>query len=335
MKFRTVIQGPDLYPKVQYGDELMLLGSCFAAEMAKRLTERKMLAHNNPIGILYNPMSILNVFELLNAQFEISDESLIRHNGIWHSFLHHSQFSHPDKQVLKDRISTAHEATLNGLLKAKWLILTFGTAFIYRNIEREMVVGNCHKLPSKSFKRERIPLMECMQAVEKTIQIARSINPNLSVLCSVSPIRHQRDGLIENQRSKATLLLAVDQICDRMESVHYFPSYEIMMDDLRDYRFYAKDLIHPSEVAVDYIWHLFSNAIIDDEAKKRLARIEKINQARQHRHIHAQSPEIQVFANKHLEKIVALQNELPMISFEEDELYFRSLLHSFEEKKGN
>jgi hypothetical protein len=320
---------------VQYGDELVLLGSCFAAEMAQRLAERKMLAHNNPIGILYNPMSILNVFELLNVQFEISDEGLIRHNGIWHSFFHHGQFSHPDQRVLKDRISKAHEATLNGLLKAKWLILTFGTAFIYRHIEREMVVGNCHKLPSKSFKRERISLMECVQAVEKTIQIARSINPNLSVLCSVSPIRHQRDGFIENQRSKATLLLAVDQVCNRMERVHYFPSYEIMMDDLRDYRFYAKDLIHPNEVAVDYIWHLFSEAIIDDETKDRIARIEKINLARQHRQIHAQSPEIQVFANKHLEKIVALQNELPMISFEEDVLYFRSLLHSFEEKKSN
>lgn len=330
MKFRTVIQSPDLHPKVQYGDQIVLLGSCFAAEMATRLNDRKMLVYNNPVGILYNPMSILQVFEMLDDHGEIIEQSLIQQGGIWHSFLHHGQFSHHDILVVKERIKKAHKAILNGLSNAKWLVLTFGTAFTYRHLEKDMIVGNCHKIPSKLFIRERQPVKQCVMAIEKTIQIARSINPNLAVLCTVSPIRHQRDGMIENQRSKATLLLAVDDLCRHLENVHYFPAYEIMMDDLRDYRFYAKDLIHPNEVGIDYIWQLFSDAIIDDESREWMTRIEKLNLARQHRQIHTQIPEVHSFAKSQLDKISCLSNALPMISFEEDEVYFRSLLRTIE-----
>jgi hypothetical protein len=295
--------------------------------MGQKMNHIKMKALTNPIGILYNPESMHKVLLQVDKENINFDATFIQRNGLWHSLMHHSQFSHPERKILKHRIEQAHSKTKNALQKSKWLVLTFGTAFTYRHLERDIIVGNCHKIPGKEFLRNRLNLDACVQSIEQIVRLVKKINPDISILCTVSPIRHLRDGLVENQKSKATLLLAIDQIIQRNDSVHYFPSYEILMDDLRDYRFYAKDLTHPSETAIDYIWSIFSNAILSDDSKKLSMDVLKIKQAQNHRPLQYNTKELDSFAKQQLQSIALLKQGYDMLDFDVEQEYFRSLLY--------
>ena len=242
MKLQTLV---DIAPspwKIGYDDRILLLGSCFADEIGDQMAQRYLQVTCNPFGTLYNPLSIARA---LNLQSSISNLQLINHDGLWHSMAHHGSFSRPTKEEAEQAVRASIDTMQQALAEATVIIVTFGTAWVYEM--NGAIIANCHKLPENRFTRRRLSVDEIVAAWRPILDRY----PDKHWLFTVSPIRHIRDGLHENQLSKATLLQAVEQLGD------YFPSYEIMLDELRDYRFYADDLVHPSSLAVNYIWERF------------------------------------------------------------------------------
>ena len=262
MKLQTIVDIKPSEWKIGYGDKILMLGSCFSDEIGRQMEERKMAVTCNPFGTLYNPLSIA---QAINYQLPITHHPLplVEHDGLWHSMAHHGSFSRATKEEAERAVAESIETMQRALEEATVVIVTFGTAWVYeltdermKELTNERIVGNCHKLPEKNFTRRRLSVEEIVDAWQPIL----AQNPDKKWLFTVSPIRHIRDGLHENQLSKATLLMAVDQMVNSTwpnGKWHYFPSYEILMDELRDYRFYADDLVHPSSMAVEYIWERF------------------------------------------------------------------------------
>ena len=250
MKLYTSVDIAPSEKKIGYQDKILLLGSCFADNVGEKFAEHYFQTTINPFGTLYNPASIAN------SLLPIASDHLpiVCHNGLWHSMMHHGGFSHSDKNELLRRCEESCSLMHGALQEASTIIVTFGTAWVYE--KDGMVVANCHKLPAKDFVRRRLTVEEIVQTWQPIIEPMSDKH----WIFTVSPIRHIKDGLHENQISKAILLQAIDCLASNSSAVSYFPSYEIMLDELRDYRFYAEDMVHPSQVAVDYIWECFVNA---------------------------------------------------------------------------
>ncbi len=266
MKLQTTVDIKPSEWKIGYGDKILMLGSCFSDEIGRQMEERKMAVTCNPFGTLYNPLSIANA---INYQLPITNHPLplVEHDGLWHSMAHHGSFSRATREETEKAVKDSVEAMQRALDEATVVIVTFGTAWVYElrgdglpvtgyGVSGLGVVGNCHKMPEKWFIRRRLTVEEIVDAWQPIL----AQYPDKRWLFTVSPIRHVRDGLHENQLSKATLLMAVERLVESQKSKvesSYFPSYEIMLDELRDYRFYADDLVHPSSLAVEYIWERF------------------------------------------------------------------------------
>lgn len=252
MKLQTIVDIPASPWKIGYEDHILMLGSCFSDEIGAQMQQRYLHVTCNPFGTLYNPISIANAIHMNEVPL------LIHQDGLWHSMAHHGSFSRPDKKEAEQAIRASIETMQQALQKASVVIVTFGTAWVYEMNGK--VVGNCHKLPESCFTRRRLSVEEIVAAWKPIL----AQYPDKHWLFTVSPIRHIKDGLHENQISKATLLQAVEQLGD------YFPSYEIMLDELRDYRFYADDLVHPSSLAVNYIWERFVDTFCTNQTKNEL-----------------------------------------------------------------
>ena len=245
MKLQTTIEIKPSEWKIGYEDKILMLGSCFSDEIGRQMEEHKLHVTCNPFGTLYNPLSIAQAIQKTELP------ALIEYDGLWHSMAHHGAFSRPTREEAEKAVANSIETMQRALAEATVVIVTFGTAWVYEMDGK--VVGNCHKMPEKNFTRRRL-------SVEEIVAVWQPIlaqYPDKKWLFTVSPIRHIRDGLHENQLSKATLLMAVEAIRNQYSTISYFPSYEILMDELRDYRFYADDLVHPSGMAVEYIWERF------------------------------------------------------------------------------
>lgn len=248
MKLQTIVDIKPSEWKIGYEDTVLMLGSCFSDEIGRQMEERKMQVTCNPFGTLYNPLSIAQAIHMTELP------ELVEHDGLWHSMAHHGSFSRATKEEAEKAVAESIETMQRALKEATVVIVTFGTAWVYEMDGK--VVGNCHKMPEKNFIRRRLTVEEIVTAWQPIL----AQYPDKHWLFTVSPIRHIRDGLHENQLSKATLLMAVDQMVNSTwpnGKWQYFPSYEIVMDELRDYRFYADDLVHPSSMAVEYIWERF------------------------------------------------------------------------------
>ena len=254
MKLQTIVDIKPSKWKIGYEDTVLMLGSCFSDEIGRQMAERKMQVTCNPFGTLYNPLSIANAIHMTELP------ELVEHDGLWHSMAHHGSFSRATKEEAEKAVAESIETMQRALEEATVVIVTFGTAWVYElsaiSHQPSVIVGNCHKMPEKWFSRRRLTVEEIVEAWQPVlVQYA-----DKKWLFTVSPIRHVRDGLHENQVSKATLLMAVDQMVNSTwpnGKWQYFPSYEIVMDELRDYRFYADDMVHPSNMAVEYIWERF------------------------------------------------------------------------------
>ena len=245
MKLQTTIEIKPSEWKIGYEDKILMLGSCFSDEIARQMEERKMAVTCNPFGTLYNPLSIAQAIQKTELP------ALIEYDGLWHSMAHHGSFSRATKEEAEKAVANSIKTMQRALAEATVVIVTFGTAWVYEMDGK--VVGNCHKMPEKNFTRRRL-------SVEEIVAVWQPIlaqYPDKQWLFTVSPIRHISDGLHENQLSKATLLMAVEAIRNQYSAISYFPSYEILLDELRDYRFFADDLVHPSTLAVEYIWERF------------------------------------------------------------------------------
>lgn len=254
MKLQTIVDIKPSEWKIGYEDTVLMLGSCFSDEIGRQMEERKMQVTCNPFGTLYNPLSIAQAIHMTELP------ELVEHDGLWHSMAHHGSFSRATREEAEKAVAESIETMQRALEEATVVIVTFGTAWVYElsaiSHQPSVIVGNCHKMPEKWFSRRRLTVEEIVEAWQPILaQYA-----DKKWLFTVSPIRHVRDGLHENQVSKATLLMAVERLVESQKSKvesRYFPSYEIVMDELRDYRFYADDLVHPSSMAVEYIWERF------------------------------------------------------------------------------
>ncbi len=326
--FQTTVPIPDYPFRIGYQSHILSLGSCFAEHIGQRLSSHYFYSLLNPYGILYNPLSIARGLERLLQDAPFRQGELFQHQGLWHSFAHHGAFSHPDPEQALGRMNETYRRTQGFLLTADRLALTLGTAFVFIYRPSGEAVANCHKLPGSAFERRRLSPREVIAALEPILYELKNRQPGLEAILTVSPVRHIRDGLVENQRSKAALLLACGELCRQLPFAHYFPSYEIVMDELRDYRFYAADMIHPSEVAIDHIWQRFGQAFFDESTRRLMQRIGKAVAASRHRPFHLRSEPHQQFVRQQLEIIAQLEREFPFLNMSRERRIFQDQLGS-------
>lgn len=284
MEFRTTVKTGENRGWLHHSDRVMLLGSCFSDNIGAKMTAALFNATINPMGTLYNPMSIAHgIHRLIDAR-PVAGQELFMQSGVWNSFDFHSRHSMPDKQVTLDRMNARIDQGHKALQGAQLLTITLGSAIVYQLKSTGKVVANCHKVPQHEFERRMATVPQMVQELDTMLVNLHEFNPDLRVIFTVSPIRHIADGLDVNSLSKALLRVAIHEVMARhRDYCDYFPAYEIMMDDLRDYRFYASDMVHPSDVAVEYIWQAFQATYLDDRSALAVARCERIHKRLQHR----------------------------------------------------
>lgn len=316
MQFVTQIPIVKSNNPIDYNSEIVSLGSCFAVNIGQKFNYFKFRNTTNPFGILFHPLALEKFigYALNNKQFTETD--VFYHNELWHCFDAHSDLSHPDKDVLLHNLNTACSSANARLKEASHLIITLGTAWVYRYTATDSLVANCHKVLQKEFTKELLPTAAIRQSLENCIELVKQANPGVHIIFTVSPVRHIKDGFTENQWSKANLISSLHETINaKQQSANYFPSYEIMMDELRDYRFYAEDMIHPSAIAVDYIWERFTEAYITPQAQETMKLADSIQKGLSHRPFNPDTAQYKQFLAKLDNKIKTLQKDYPHISF--------------------
>ena len=285
--FRTIVEPLKFHKLINHQRGIVMMGSCFSDNIGNRLQSACFNVEVNPFGTLYNPASIANGLKDIMHQRVFVQDDLFQFVGDnrWHSFSHHSSYSSVDSKIMLKNINEQISQSHRMLQQASTLIVTFGTAWVYQLIETQQVVANCHKLPSNKFNRRLMSVNEIVEQWNGIIEQLRAQNEEIKIIFTVSPIRHLRDGAHENQVSKSTLHLAIDTLVKSNEDVIYFPAYEIMNDDLRDYRFYTSDMTHPSDEAVDYIYEIFVQSFFDEETMKLASACERLTRRLLHRHM--------------------------------------------------
>lgn len=316
MQFRTQIPISKSNAPVDYNSKVLSVGSCFAENMADKFDYFKFQNETNPFGIIFNPVSIENLFRRVCEQDFFQEKDVFFHNERWHSFEVHSDLSNSDRQELLESLNKAITETYKHLQEATHLIITLGTSWIYRNIESETIAANCHKVPQKQFSKELLSVEVIQESLQNTIDLIQNINPEINFIFTISPVRHIKDGYIENQLSKSHLFTALHNTFDfRLSAFDYFPSYEIMMDELRDYRFYNEDMLHPNQIAIDYIWKLFSENYIAENSFLLMKEVDEIQKSLRHRSFNPESEQHQKFLAHLQKKINLLGEKLPYIKF--------------------
>jgi len=323
-EFRTVVKLRESDIKISYDSTLLFLGSCFSENIGDRFKDRHFSIEVNPFGVLYNPDSVKQGLEILLKKRLFDESVLFGYQGRWHSFFHHSRFSMPDKSSALEQINRNIIKGHETLKRADFLFITFGTAWVYENVDDGNIVANCHKLPASHFRRYRLEVEDIVKSYSELIDELKALNPDINIIFTVSPVRHLKDGAHGNQLSKSVLLLAVEELVRENENVDYFSAYELVMDDLRDYRFYAEDMVHPGKLAVDYIWDRLSEVYFDSKAKSFVKEIEKILKARAHRPFNKNGPEYNKFAGGVLERLEKLEKQFPGVDVEELTDFFRN-----------
>ena len=316
LQTKITVAAPDF--SIDYNSRLMMLGSCFAENMGSKFSYYKFDVDVNPCGIIYNPLSVANVLRLLVEGKRFEKNDLREVGGKWVSLFHHGAFSSADPDECLHRINDRLTKATGELRTLDLLVITWGTAWVYKYIPENIIVSNCHKIPSREFERSRLSVEDIVKEYVELIERLREINPGLRILFTVSPIRHWKDGAHGNQLSKATLLLAIDRLREEIQHVYYFPAYEIVLDELRDYRFYAEDMLHVSGFTVDYIWERFLYSFISPEVFGLMNQIGRINKGVAHRPFEPQSEEYQRLVKKMLAEIAMISRSYPMIDFSEE-----------------
>ncbi len=298
MEFRTILK-PEKAPfAIGYDTPILAVGSCFAENIGEKLNTLRLPVCVNPTGIVFNPISIAQSIEMLLGNYTFSEKDIFFDGNLWHSFLLHGRFSSADKIELlrggQNAISQGHQF----LKTAKCLLITLGTAWIFEEKKTAQVVANCHKIAATQFERKRLNVDTCASCLVKIMEQLLHLNPDLNLVLSVSPVRHLKDGFVENQRSKATLILALDIVNQHFKNnknIYYFPAYELLLDDLRDYRFFANDMTHPSEQAIQYIFDFFKKTFFTENTLLLTKEVEKINASLAHRPLHRDTIEYKNF----------------------------------------
>jgi len=316
MQFRTQTPVFKSNSCIEYDSKIVSLGSCFAVNIAEQLAYFKFQSSVNPFGILFHPLAILGIIQRALKQNYFTEADLFFNNELWHCFEVHSEMSHPNKEDLLQSLNEKLLQIQQQITEATHLILTYGTSWVYRHKASQKIVANCHKVSQSNFDKELLSTIQIQEAIQETLEAVQSVNPNINVIMTISPVRHLKDGFVENQVSKAHLISAVYSIINATSgNVNYFPSYEIQMDDLRDYRFYADDFLHPNTSAIAYIWERFVAAWVSEKAIPIMQEVQQIQKGLQHRPFHPDSESHLYFLKQLHHKIAVLQKEHPSIQF--------------------
>ena len=310
MNFRTEIQVQQSDFKITHACKIAMHGSCFAENIAMKFANAGFSIDLNPFGIAYNPLSLSQNLNRLLDNKPFMENELIKINDLYHSFSHHSRFSGINPTEVLEKINSRLEQSSTFLRTANLLIITFGTAYVYRLQSTGSVVSNCHKLPDKLFTYKRLTIDEIVREWNGLIIRLQSFNPSLRLLFTVSPIRHWKDGAHENQLSKSILLLSIDELIRNHLQCYYFPAYELLMDDLRDYRFYTEDMLHPNSQAIDYIWEKFTETWFDNATLIKAQEFEKIHQSLNHIPFQPDSEAYRQFRAKTEAKLEEMRSEM-------------------------
>jgi hypothetical protein len=331
-QFQTLVEIIPSSVKTDYSRTHVFIGSCFTENIGAKMKELKFKTDINPFGILYNPVSISQCIKRLISGKEFGLPDLFNYGSMWHSYSHHGRFSGISPEAALLKINERFMSSKTFLLEAGFLLLTFGTAWVYELKSTGVTVSNCHKVPSSEFKRYKLSVSEIVTEMRGTLEQLWNVNPGIKVILTVSPVRHLKDGAVENQLSKSTLLLSVDALIRGFGEEHcsYFPAYELMMDELRDYRFYGDDMVHPSPVAVDFIWEKFRDWLIDKESQKLSGKIFSLLQARNHLPVNPETPEFFLFVKNSLAKTLELAKKYPFLDFSDEIEYFANKIRPHE-----
>ncbi len=316
MSFRTPIHIPESPFHIGYQNAIFCIGSCFAEEMGSRLQSFKFNTLINPFGSLYNVNSIENALLRIYESQPYTEKELFEFQGIVHSWDHHSDFSHSSKNRVLETINSQIEQSHSFLRQVDRVFLTLGTSFYYQLNSVELPVANCHKVPQKYFSKKLLSVTESLEALENCVQMLKDISPKkVEIVLTVSPVKHLRDGMIANKRSKAIALEAIHQMVASEENVHYFPSFEILEDDLRDYRFYNTAMTHPNKQATQYIWQCFQECYWDGETSEIVKELDKIQKQLNHKVRFVNSKAHHEAQEKLEKKIENFQLKYPYIKF--------------------
>lgn len=324
MEFRLALEVKKSAALINYKDKIMLCGSCFTENIGTKLDYHKFKTLQNPNGILFNPVSIARSVTSYIENKQYKQDELFYFNDIWQSWEHHSRFSNVDQLVSLEMINASQKAAHAFLKNADWLMLTLGSAFVYE-LEDKTVVANCHKVPTDKFNKRLLAVEEILSVLDNLIHRLFIFNPNLKIIFTISPVRHLRDGFVENNRSKAALIQAVHHLVDKFDKLFYFPAYELVIDDLRDYRFYAEDMVHPNYAATNYVWDKFKDAMMDEETITLLEKINDIQRARNHKPFNPCSAQHKKFLESYRQKTVQLQQQYPLLNLSEEIKFFEKM----------
>lgn len=316
MNFTTKIPITQNANPIDYNSKIVSFGSCFAENMGDKLLYYKFQTQVNPFGIIFNPFSIEKLIERVVLQRYFTKDDIFFFNERWHCYEVHSELSDADAEVVLSKLNRILSDTQKQLQQATHIIITYGTSWVYRHIETNGIVANCHKVPQKQFSKELLSIDSIQKSIQNTVSLIATLNPKCNFIFTVSPVRHLKDGFVENQVSKAHLIAAIYATTNtKQQTLNYFPSYEIMMDDLRDYRFYADDMMHPSPMAIDYIWERFAATQIDASAITTMELVQTIQKGLAHRPFNPNSESHQKFEANLKEKIATLEAQYSFMKF--------------------
>lgn len=311
--FRTVFNFLSVDPFMSYNHTVFTTGSCFAEVIGRQLQTLKFSTVINPFGTLYHPYALLTLMDYASGDKAFNEDLLSKYDGVWYSWHHHGDFSSTNKADLKRSIENSILLTRASVQKSDVFIFSLGTAWYYQLRSNGGIVSNCHKHPNNSFEKCLSSVQSIEELLQRLVNLVKTINKEAVIVFTVSPVRHLRDGFIENQISKSSLILATHSIVNSNDKTFYFPAYELMLDDLRDYRFYAEDFVHPNELAKNYIWQKFMNWSMDETTQTLVRQVEAIKKAAHHRPFNPDSAAHQVFLKQQTETIKKLQLKHPFL----------------------
>ena len=315
MNFTTKIPLVKSNNPIDYNSKIVYLGSCFAENMAEKFEYFKFDNVVNPFGIIFNVVAIEKlIFRSIRKQY-YTEKEIFFHNESWHCYESHSELSNPNKAEFLKNLNQLIDSTNKQITEATHFIITLGTAWVYKNIETNEIVANCHKVPQKQFTKELLSVQTVQESLQSIIALINEVNKEAKFIFTVSPVRHIKDGFVENNLSKAHLISALQTVIYNLKPVNYFPSYEIMMDELRDYRFYAEDMLHPNQTAIDYIWIRFFENYIDEKEFATMNQVCDIQKGLHHKPFNFESDSHQEFLSKLQDKITKLVALYPFMKF--------------------
>jgi GSCFA family len=322
MELRTTFTIEPFQDKITHNDRVMFIGSCFASSIGLQMEMGHIPVMINPAGAVFNPVSVSNTLDTITEQREFLLEDLHFHDGTWLSFYHYTDFSSEDPAIVLEKINRRSKEAFDFLKNARFLFVTFGTARVYRWKETGLIVSNCHKIPSSQFETRMLTVAEIVTLWTEQLDKLQSLFPQLHVVFTISPVRHWKDGAHGNQVSKSVLFLAVEELLKHKIDPKYFPAYELVMDDLRDYRFYSEDMLHPSSSAINYIWEAFTGCYLDSKTIRTWNEVVKITKACNHHFNTDSDTKIKNFAERILRQISEIKDKFPAIDLSREQNYF-------------